>query len=227
MKNEIIPAILPMQFSELEDHIELIKGFTKTVQIDVCDGQFTPSPSWPYKKHDENFESITKEERGLPGWEVFNFEIDLMVNRPEENIDRWVSAGATRIIIHAESRGDINGAIQNLKGRAEIGLALNIETGIEIIEEYKDDIQFIQCMGIDHIGFQGQEFDSKVLDRVKEIRAMYPEMIISVDGGVSLQNAAKLIEAGANRLVVGSAIFGSDNPIDAVQNFKALLRKTR
>lgn len=223
MKNEIIPAILPMQFSELEEHLELIKGFAKTVQIDVCDGQFTPSASWPYRKHDENFDAIAKEERGMPEWESFNFEIDLMANRPEERVDEWVSAGATRIIVHAESRGNVKGAIENLKGRAEVGLALNIETNIEVIKEYKDDIQFVQCMGIDQIGFQGQKFDLQVIEQIKAIRATYPEMIISVDGGVSLENARDLLEAGANRLVVGSAIFESDNAIDAIQNFKAVV----
>jgi ribulose-phosphate 3-epimerase len=219
---EIIPAILPKDFAELQDKIELIKDFVKTVQIDVCDGQFVPSATWPYRKEDDSFEKIIKEEEGLPGWEKLNFEIDLMANRPEEVIEEWVSAGATRIIIHVEARGDIEGAVTALQDRVEVSLALNIDTPISVIEPFKDKIQGIQLMGIDTIGFQHQPFDAKVIDKVKEVRAAYPDMLISVDGGVSLENGSALIEAGANRLVVGSAIFEADNYVDAVTEFKKL-----
>lgn len=222
MKKEIIPAILPMQFSELEEHIELIRGFAKTVQIDVCDGQFTPNPTWPYRKHDDSFDAIIKEDKGMPGWEVFNFEIDLMVNRPEEVVNDWVSAGASRIIIHAESSGDVAGAIGSLSNLVEVGLALNMQTPVTEIDFYKDQIKFVQCMGIDQIGFQGQEFDAGVLERVKEIRKTHPDLLISVDGGVSLENAKVLSQAGADRLVVGSAIFNSDNPIETIQKLRGL-----
>lgn len=222
-KIEIIPAILPKDFAEVEDKASLVLGSVKTVQIDICDGQFVPNATWPYKKHDLTFDKLLKEEEGLPGWEKLNYEIDLMVNRAEEIVEDWVSAGATRIIIHAEMKGDLGLTIANLKDRAEIGLALNIETPIDVIEKYKDDIQFIQCMGIDHIGFQGQKFDEEVVNKVREIKTKYSDLPISVDGGVSLENASKLIEAGANRLVVGSAIFDSDNVFEAIADFKRLM----
>ena len=77
-------------------------------------------------------------------------------------------------------------------------------------------------MGINHVGFQGEPFDERVIEKVKAVRAKYPEMIISVDGGVSLETAPKLIEAGVSRLIVGSAIFNSDNFIESIQNFKKL-----
>ncbi|MEK7609503.1 MAG: hypothetical protein AAB470_00065 [Patescibacteria group bacterium] len=227
MKIEIIPAILPKDFSELEEKIGLVQDYVKTVQIDVCDGQFTPQASWPYKKHDDSFEKIQKEENGLPGWKTLNFEIDLMANKPEEKVDGWVRAGATRIILHVESRGDVGQAIKILKDRAEIGLALNIDTPISEIGNPKfaideGSIQFIQLMGIDRIGFQGQAFDSKVIEKIKEIKKMYPQFSVSVDGGVSLENAVQLIDAGADRLVVGSAIFESDNYLDTIRKFKMI-----
>jgi ribulose-phosphate 3-epimerase len=206
----------------VEDKASLVLGSVKTVQIDICDGQFVPNATWPYKKHDLTFDKLVKEEDGLPGWEKLNYEIDLMVNKAEEVVDEWVSTGATRVIVHAEMKGDLAMAITKLKDRAEIGLALNIETAIDVIEPFKDEIQFVQCMGIDHIGFQGQKFDDEVINKIKEIKARYPQLPISVDGGVSLESAPKLIEAGANRLVVGSAIFDSDNVFDAIANFKRL-----
>lgn len=219
---EIIPAILPRDFAEIEEKIGLIRGLAKTVQIDVCDGQFTPEASWPYRKHDDSFDRLIHEQEGFPGWEDEDFEIDLMANRPEELVDDWVSAGATHIIIHAEATGDIRKAIGMLEGRVEIGLALNEETSLNVIDLYREHIQFIQLMGIDRIGYQHQPFDEKVLGRIKEARIEYPGLPISVDGGVSLETASSLIAAGADRLVVGSAIFGSGNPVDAIENLKRL-----
>ena len=226
---EIIPAILPKDFAELQEKIELIRDFAKTVQIDVCDGQFTSVASWPYRKHDDTFEKIKKEEEGLPGWEKLNFEIDLMANKPEEKVEDWVSAGATRIILHVESKGDVGKAIVMLKDRVEVGLALNIDTPVEEIQNSKfkiqnlDGISAIQLMGIDHIGFQGQKFDAKVIDKIKQIVKMFPGFAISVDGGVSLENAKQLVDAGATRLIVGSAIFEADNYVEAIQRLKGIV----
>jgi ribulose-phosphate 3-epimerase len=219
---EIIPAILPRDFNEIEEKIGLIHGLAKTVQIDVCDGQFTPSASWPYRKRDDDFEKLIHEQEGFPGWEDEDFEIDLMANRPDELVDDWVSAGASRIIIHIESKGDIKKALVILGGRVEIGLALNEDTSLEAVEPYFEHVNFIQLMGIDNIGFQGQAFDEKVIGRIKEVRLKYPTLPISIDGGVSLENARELIAAGADRLVVGSAIFGTDNPTEALEQFKRI-----
>ena len=221
-KIEIIPAILPIDFADLNEKIEQILGFSKTVQVDICDGQFTPSPSWPLRKPDDNFEKLAKQEDGLPGWQKLNYEFDLMVNRPEEVVEQWVEAGATRIIVHIESRGDVLGALEKLVDKAEVGLALNMDTPINTIEQYKGLISSVQLMAIDHIGFQGQKFNEKVLDRIEQIKESYPGLQITIDGGVSLDNAISLIEAGADRLIVGSAIFESDNPLDTLQKFKSL-----
>lgn len=221
-KIEIIPAILPKDFSEIDEKVSMVQGSVKFVQIDICDGQFVPNATWPYKKHDDNFDKLLKEEIGLPFWENVNYEFDLMVNRAEEVVEEWVRAGASRIILHIEMKGDIASAINKIKDSVEIGLAINVDTLIDSIDQYKDDIKFIQCMGIDDIGFQGQKFDENVIQKIKEIKTKYPDLIVSVDGGVSLESAPFLIEAGANRLVVGSAIFNSDNAFEAVHDFKRL-----
>ena len=218
---------MPKDFNEIQEKVALVQGMVKTVQLDACDGQFTPHPSWPYKKHDDSFDRIISEDLGLPGWQTLNFEVDLMANKPEERVEEWVQAGATRVVIHVESRGDVIGAIEKLAGRVEVGLALNVETGLEKLGDFKskienESIQFVQLMGIDNVGFQGQEFDMRVVDKVKELRSMFPNLLISVDGGVSLETAPLILDAGADRLIVGSAIFGSDNFIESIQKFKAL-----
>lgn len=226
-KVQIIPAILPKDYSQLENQVEDVSQNTDFVQVDVCDGQFVPNATWPYKKHDNNFEQLLSEQKGLPHWEEIDFEFDLMVNRPEEVVLDWLRAGATRLILHVESKGDIQKAIDLVSNDIEVGLAINIETDLETLKSFIDKVSFIQCMGIDRIGFQGQDFDKKVIEKIKAIKELYPDKIISVDGGVSLDNANDLIRAGAERLVVGSAIFDSDNVYEALANFNQLARNTK
>ena len=236
---QIIPAILPKDFEELEDKIESVKSLldwaplTGFVQVDVCDGRFVPNFSWPFRKHDKNFEAILREDRGLPAWEDVEYEIDLMVAEPEEAAMQWVTAGASRLVIHVESVKDPKSILSILKNTGElteVGLAINIDTPNEALAEFADQIKFIQCMGIARIGYQRQPFDPRVLEKIKAIKKLYPGVLISVDGGVSLETAPLLRDAGADRLIVGSAIFGSDandadptNVVQTIDRFRNLL----
>ena len=105
---EIIPAILPKNFKEIEEKVEQIVGTATLVQIDICDGKFVPTVTWPYWKADENFEAILREERGMPEWEKINYEFDLMIENPtEDDARKWLSAGAERIVLHRESSKDL------------------------------------------------------------------------------------------------------------------------
>ena len=227
MNSHIIPAILPKDFNDLVDHVEKVRLGTEWIQIDICDGKLTPEASWPYRKPDNTFEMIVREDQALPAWETVEYEIDLMVDKPEVAVEDWVSAGASRIIVHAGAHGDVREAILSLRGRVEVGLAITLDTTVEDIRAVgveiggpESDIQFIQVMGIRRIGFQGQQFDAEVLDVIREIRDAYPDITITVDGGVSLDNFVSLFEAGAERLVVGSAIFNTENPLEALEAFK-------
>jgi ribulose-phosphate 3-epimerase len=224
---EIIPAILPQDFAELEDKIGLIRGAVKTVQVDICDGHFVPNFTWPYRKKDNTFEQMIREDEGLPAWESLDYEFDLMVDHPEKVVDDWVAIGAARVIIHIEAKGNVAEAVDNLAGHIDVGLAINIDTPIDSLKPFADKIkdgaiQFIQLMGIDNVGFQHQAFDAKVIERVKAVKGAFPDIPISVDGGVSLDNAGQLIDAGADRLVVGSAIFAAENPLSTIEEFNAL-----
>lgn len=224
---EIIPAILPRDFAEIEEKVEMIKGLCPLVQVDICDGKFVGSTTWPYKNQDENFEKILREERGMPAWESVNYEFDLMIDNPtEDDARKWLSAGAERVVLHIESSKDLNPVIAVLAGLVEIGLAINVKTDIRELEKYIKKVQFIQCMGIRKIGYQGQDFDPGTVERVKAIKAMYPEIKIQIDGGVSIENAPLLKHAGADRLVEGSAIFGHnyslDNIVDSYNKLKSI-----
>ncbi len=220
---EIIPAILPRDFAEIEEKVEMVVGIAPLVQIDICDGKFVTSTTWPYKKPDENFEKILHEERGMPEWEKMNYEFDLMIDSPsEDDARKWLSAGAERIVLHLESSKDLDPVITVLSGLVEIGVAINVKTDIKELSKYADRIQFIQCMGIRKIGYQGQNFDPDVVNKVTEVKAMFPNLKIQVDGGVSMENAPLLKHAGADRLVEGSAIFESDNIVDTYGKFKQI-----
>lgn len=224
---QIIPAILPKDFADLEEHVGRVKDLVHLVQVDICDGQFTPAASWPYKKRDANFDAIIKEERGMPFWEEVEYEFDLMVNKTEEVVERYLAAGASHIVLHFESKGDIALAIEKILGKVEIGLALDIDTLIDRLEPFKKDIRdgkikCLQLMGIDNVGFQGQTFDDKVITKIKEVKEKYPGVSVQIDGGVNLLTAPLLRDAGADRLVIGSAIFEAENITETVKRFKEL-----
>jgi len=234
---EVIPAILPKDLDDLRDKMAQVSGLTPLVQIDVCDGKFVPSKSWPYVKGGiEEFEAIKAEDEGFPFWDSLDFEVDLMVRHPEEVVHDWVMAGAKRLVLHIESAPDILKTIEDLRGEygtakdeafgLEIGVALDIQTPNQEVYEILDMIDqegnsiidFVQFMGIDNVGFQGQEFNDQVLEKISDLRDLYPNIHISVDGGVSFDNAADLISAGATRLVSGSAIFETGDIAEAIHN---------
>lgn len=232
---EIIPAILPQSYAELENKLGLVAGHAPFVQIDICDGGFVPSRTWPYLKgqdHDAIFEDIIAQHKALPHWEEIDFEFDLMVKGAYEKIPDFISAGASRIIVHKRSVDDVElmGIIRDYGKHSdelgpfdvELGIAVSPLDSPESIVQLVPNIHFVQVMGIDRIGYQGQSFDHRTIETVKALRQAYPELIISIDGGVSLETGKALIAAGANRLVVGSAIFGSDNVIETLSQFTSL-----
>lgn len=220
---KIIPAILPKKFSEIEEKIELLAGFVSNVQVDICDGKFVPTITWPNWKTDENFEAILREERGMPEWESFDYEFDLMVSEPgPEEVKKWLMAGASRIVLHLASSKDLNPALDTLQNLVEVGIAIQPTTSLEELKPYIEKINYIQIMGIRKAGFQGQPFEMQTLEKIKEVKAAFPNLLIQIDGGVSLENADLLKEAGADRLVVGSALFESDNIVDTFEEMTRL-----
>lgn len=221
---EIIPAIMPETPDELSLALSLVKGLVSYAQIDVMDGIFVDNKSWPYSAWQE-FQTLLKEEGELPYWQDINYEFDLMVKDPAQILDGLISLGATRIIFHIESVDEdrLRTIIEKAKeSDIEVGLALNNDTSLEKLSPFIDTINFAQLMGIARIGFQGERFDERVIGRIKKLREMYPSLIISVDGGVNFETAPKLVLAGANRLVSGSAIFESGDVDEAIKTLSSL-----
>lgn len=220
-KIEIIPAVLPKSWQDLQDQLSRLKGVTRHVQIDVVDGHFAKGKTWPYKDPD-SFATIVEQEHGLPLWEELDFEFDLMVENPLEVCEQYVHAGASRIIIHARSTNAL-GALRKLIDLSEdsgsftvqVGVALGCLESPDLLEQFDDQFDFVQVMGIEKIGKQGEPLSQKALYLLERLRHRYPVLPLQVDGGVRIENAKSLVVVGASRLVSGSAIVGADDPAAA------------
>ncbi len=235
---DVIPAIIPKSFEDLKDKMSLVNNLVPIVQVDICDGNFVPSKSWPYiGDAEEDFKRMTLEDEGFPFWETLDFEAHLMVMNPETVAEDYIKAGAKRIIMHVESSPNLLNFIQDLRKKygyfadsmisIEIGIAIDIPTPNEALDvfltpdgEGRTLIDLVQFMGIDKVGFQDQNFDEAVLGKISDLREKYPGTIISVDGGVHFDTAPDLVEAGVNRMVAGSTIYESENIKEAIEKLQ-------
>lgn len=225
---EIIPAVLAKDYIDLNQKVAKYINIAKIVQIDICDGLFVESTSWPMGKSDlDSVNEILEEEEGLPFWKEIDYELDLMVLNAHKKFDFFMRLGAKRIIFHleAEEKKSFKEFLESMdpyyKDNIEIGLAINTTTPIEKISQFINYIDFVQCMGISKIGFQGQNFDEKSLTQIKLLREKYPELKITVDGGVNENTAKKLLSNGADSLIVGSVLL---NSIDIKETFEVFSR---
>jgi ribulose-phosphate 3-epimerase len=191
------------------------------VQIDVIDGVYDNDISWPYKNEFADFEEIEMGDEGLPMWQDFDFEFDLMIQNTAEETERFLKAGASAIILHFESfksreaLGDAISIAQDYE--VQIGIALKPKTPNAKIHELIPDIDFVQFMGSDDIGHHGVELENLVYKKISDLHTEFPNTVIGVDIGVNFETAPRLIKAGATRLVAGSAIFNSDNIGEAIK----------
>ena len=226
---EIIPAIIPENFEDLEEKMSNVRSLVPMVHIDVLDGSLVPLRAWPYQsagKRDAFFDAIIREEQGFPFWQDLEFEAHFMVRDPEHIISDWIAAGVARIIIQIEGVENFQACIEEVAGRVPLGVALSLDTPNDILKSFASDISVIQCMDwkFSHLGRQGEPLDERVFGKISELRREFPEHIIAVDGGVTLDNAPKLLEAGATRLIVGSALWRDGAVRENLAKFKELVK---
>ena len=209
----IIPAILPASREELEAALRRLAKVSSiyTVQIDVVDGRFASPASWPYSEGTDTPDVISALTHHC-------FDADLMVEEPERVVEAWLAAGAARLTLHLESLRDPAHTLAAIKGRHghdreagpcpfELGLAINVATDTALLESHLAHIDYVQLMGIDTVGRQGEPFDPVVLEKVRALR-----------------KAHRLLAAGADRLVVGHAIIATPDPAQAFGQFDTLTR---
>ncbi|HBB49625.1 TPA: hypothetical protein DEQ22_01505 [Candidatus Nomurabacteria bacterium] len=230
---EIIPAILEKDFKEIKNKLAVLCERVNCVQLDFCDGIFTESRTWPFASggfNDGDFLKIIDEEEGLPYWEKFDFEFDLMVADAVENFELYMKLGPKRMIFHLGAQKNIEDFEHFLEGldiyirdNVEIGLAFKPSDNLAVISRLSHKVDFLHCMGSDKIGHQGETFSDKALQNIKFLKKELPGIVISVDIGISLDNVSTILEAGADRLSIGSTIWKSPDPIGALQTFQSLV----
>lgn len=209
MPVEIIPAILAKDEKELRRKIESVEELCETVQIDVMDGKFVDNVTWA---DPERFRKMP-----LP----MPYEVHLMVADPLDRLDAWSLAGCQRALIHAESVDDLAEALRLVKSYGmEAGISINPETPVADIEHAVPEADVVQVMGVDP-GWMGQGFQEVAVEKVAELREKFPDLVIEVDGGVAVGVARRLADAGADRLVSGSAVFNSGAPAKSLDALRA------
>lgn len=218
----VVPTILTASRQDLEQKLERARGLVDTVQIDIVDGKFARPASWPYAEKGA-LAGLSGESGWLAELGRFRYEVDLMVERPEETAGAWVEAGATRIVAHIESAKSLTPLIDGLKKRygyepgfapdlLSLGICLSLDTDISTLAPYDGSFDFVQFMSVATIGTQGRyPFDERVLGKIERFRRSYPDIPVQVDGGVSRTHAAQLLSLGVSRLVVGSALWKSED----------------
>lgn len=170
----IIPAILPKDAQDLVERVSKLPEEVPMIHLDVLE-----SDVWaPIDK---------------------DFEAHLMVEYPEEFIERWIDRGAKRIIVHK-----IPSRMEEWRSKVEVGLGVEMHISLEDVFKNLPNFDFVQIMSIAEIGEQGHPFDERAYDRIREVRNRFPNVPISVDGGVSPDNYQILREMGVRRLIVGS-----------------------
>jgi ribulose-phosphate 3-epimerase len=213
---EIAPSILAANFSRLGEEIRAVEqGGADVIHVDVMDGHFVPNISIgiPVVK------SLSQATR-LP------LDVHLMIEQPEKYIEEFVRAGAARVLIHQEATVHLDRALSMIRELgAEAGAAINPATPVAILSDVLDKLDTVLVMSVNP-GFGGQKFIPGAMEKIRQLnewRARYNcSFRIEVDGGVGMENAAALAQAGANTLAAGTTIFHAPDPASATRQMRKL-----
>lgn len=202
---EIIPTVVPESLADVGSARERYGLITPNLHIDIADGVFAPNKTW----------SLGPVER-LPESGSAVYEVHLMVTHPLQTGISFIRAGAKRVIAHIESFDHAEQASEifdmwQCAGVQEIGIAILLSTPLEELPFYIQLADFVHVMTIEKIGKQGMPFDQRGIDRVAQLHAKYPALVISTDGGETSETVDDLARAGARRFCIGSALAKAKN----------------
>ena len=203
MKKLIAPSILSADFSRLKEELASVEAAgADYIHVDVMDGHFVPNITiGPF------IVEAIKRSTKIP------LDVHLMIERPEDHIKSFRSAGADIITVHAEATVHLHGLVQSVKELgAKAGVSINPGTPVEATEEVLDCVDLVLVMSVNP-GFGGQRFIPASIGKIKRLRKMLDERglkaILEVDGGIKVSNIKEVSKAGADMFVAGSAVFGS------------------
>lgn len=206
---EIVPAILVKTPAELQQKLKEVEPYVNRVQIDIMDGKFVPN------------KTIQPEEMKSFKTKLIK-EAHLMVEDNEKYVDEFLKLGFDMIIVHIESCKNVKKIIKRVKEQGKkVALAINPPTPLSAIKNYLDDVDMVLIMTVNP-GFSGQGFIPEVSSKIKELRQMKKDLDIEVDGGIKIENAKIVLEAGANILVSASGIYNFENKKEIIEKFKQL-----
>lgn len=210
----LAPSILSADFGNLErDFLMINNSEADWFHVDVMDGVFVPNISFGFPILGALKKVATK-----------TIDVHLMIQNPDAYIEQFAKMGADIISVHYETCTHLHRTIQLIKSTgAKASVVLNPHTPVSLLEEVVEDLDMVLIMSVNP-GFGGQKFIQRAIKKVEKLRAMSPDsMLIQVDGGVNLDNCKTLVEAGANSLVAGSAVFNTPNPSETIKKFKEII----
>ena len=207
---KVIPTIIAKDFQEVQEKIKKVESYVDWVQLDVMDGKFVNEATWNKPADLKNLKTSSE------------LEAHLMIEKPEEHISDWITSGVKRIIFHFEATDKKREIIEQIKKAGlRVGLAINPETPIGVVDEFISQLDLVLVMTVQP-GRGGQQFLEETLGKIKELREKYKDVNIEVDGGINLETAPRVIQAGANLLASGTAIFKSDDIKQAIDALKQI-----
>ena len=216
MKHLIAPSVLSADFANLQKDIEMInRSDADWFHIDIMDGVFVPNISYGFPV----LKAIQK-------YAKKPLDVHLMIIDPDRYLQDFKHAGAENITVHIEACTHLHRTLHAIKDLGcKAGVAINPHSPISLLEDSIEDIDIVCLMSVNP-GFGGQKFIDNTYKKIKELLSMASgrnnDLLIEIDGGVSNQNALKLLQAGANVLVAGNSVFSASDPLIEIAALKNL-----
>jgi ribulose-phosphate 3-epimerase len=217
MRIKIAPSILSADFGQLADQVRLLEqGGADSLHLDIMDGHFVPNLTFG-----PPVVAALRKTTGLP------FDAHLMVDHPDYLLEAFAAAGSDSITVHAETCPHLYRTVEAVKALGlKAGVALNPATPLSAVEYVLDQVDLVLLMTVSP-GWGGQEFIAGMYDKIRTLRSILDasdrQPDLQVDGGIKKANVKAVVTAGANHLVIGSALFGSGDVAATLQEYRKLI----